>query len=356
MSFIPTEARTKVLGLERSFLYILKRYLYHIVATVLFFVLMLVSVLVESPASDLESILVSLFTAMTGGTPSWVVGFTGTPLTYIMVKLTPAFLAGVLITAATKFMRDLTGSEFELVRSSTLSKTQVEKVSNHVVVVGVGRVGLTIAQILFESGISVVGVDNDKNKLNLPLDYSDYGWVRVPKIGSTLNLVDRIPAIYSRGDSLYALEEANIKHASILCLMTGNFEENLFVLMSIKTLYPDLNVIARVSSKKEAEILSHLGVKQVIEPKSHGAEEIFHLLEASIANELKVGGVIKYSDVPLFLQELEDESFNVESFRRWQATSDYNYVQITVRRPASGLDQQAVKATFNSICEKYLHN
>jgi hypothetical protein len=57
-----------------------------------------------------------------------------------------------------------------------------------------------------------------------------------------------------------------------------------------------LTIIARTGTQKEMQIYESLNIRH-IEPKSHGAEEIYHLLETSLANELKLNSIVKQSEI-----------------------------------------------------------
>ncbi len=317
--------------------YVAKQYRTQFTVFIVYFILMTLTFLLE-PSSISQSDRIKNIGKVMSRQESEGINFSDTPLSATFALITPAFIAGVLLTAASRFIRDVTGSEFDAVKSWNAAKKLIDEASNHIVVVGLGRVGLNLIQMLHDAGYSVIGIDIDrKERIETPLETKTLGWVIYAKFATRNvdHLKDKVPAIWSKDGDLTALKRANINRARAVCFMTANFDANLFLLMAIRQSHPHLSIITRVRTHKEARTLFSGGIDRLVEPKNFGAEEISNLLEVAHLNLIRVYGVINENEYLHLLKKLNDQGFKFIKIWRWQAMNQNCSVKMLVQAPSS---------------------
>lgn len=123
-----------------------------------------------------------------------------------------------------------------------------------IVIIGCGRLGATIAELLSEERKNIVVIDKNKdNFINLPNNFS----------GFTIE-----------GDAIEidTLLKAEINKAKILLVITENDNTNLMIAQMGKKIYDIPQVIARVYDAKREVLYKDLGI-DVISPTRLFAEK-----------------------------------------------------------------------------------
>lgn len=123
-----------------------------------------------------------------------------------------------------------------------------------IVIIGCGRLGATIAELLSEERKNIVVIDKNKdNFINLPNNFS----------GFTIE-----------GDAIEidTLLKAEINKAKILLVITENDNTNLMIAQMGKKIYDIPQVVARVYDAKREVLYKDLGI-DVISPTRLFAEK-----------------------------------------------------------------------------------
>jgi len=115
----------------------------------------------------------------------------------------------------------------------------------HVVIVGCGRVGSTLALSLISSGHSVAVVDRKSDA---------FFRLRDNFAGQTITGI---------GFDRDVLEQAGIKEASAVAAVTNGDNSNILVARVARESFGIENVVARISDPKRAEIYERLGIATV---------------------------------------------------------------------------------------------
>ena len=115
----------------------------------------------------------------------------------------------------------------------------------HVVIVGCGRVGSTLALSLISSGHSVAVVDRKSDA---------FFRLRDNFAGQTIT---------GTGFDRDVLEQAGIKKASAVAAVTNGDNSNILVARVARESFGIENVVARISDPKRAEIYERLGIATV---------------------------------------------------------------------------------------------
>lgn len=118
----------------------------------------------------------------------------------------------------------------------------------YTIIIGAGRVGLSLANLLIEDGYDVTIIDSNEELCS--------------EAAAELDAL----VICGNGTSSKLLEEANIQDADYFVATTGNDESNLLSCILVKK-YAVPNIIARVSNPTNEEAFIEVGIDNVISPE-----------------------------------------------------------------------------------------
>ncbi len=129
----------------------------------------------------------------------------------------------------------------------------------HVVIMGAGRVGLSLASFLISDGQDVTIIESDHNLCS-----------------NAVNELDAL-VISGNGTETRILEEASIFDADVFVAATGNDEANLLACILVKT-YNVNKIIARVSDPAHEEAFKKVGIDFVVSPELTAASYLEKLI------------------------------------------------------------------------------
>lgn len=151
-----------------------------------------------------------------------------------------------------------------------------ETLENHVVIVGYGRVGHHIVDVLEYLNIPRVVVDADAARVS-----------EVEKLG--------VPALYGDAANSELLLHAGLPHARALVVSVPNEATAEVVVATARRIAPELPIIARAGTQAGVKRLTELGAQDVIHPELEGGLEIVrHTL---LRLNLPPLDVAKYTDL-----------------------------------------------------------
>lgn len=145
---------------------------------------------------------------------------------------------------------------------------------NHVVLIGVGHVGLRVARTLTDMGFEIVAVDGD-----------------IDSDGDAVLREMDIPLIIGDGRAVTTLQDAGIEHARALIACTSNDHINLELTMRARDLNPDVRIVTRMWDDRFAAQLKRflnvevMSASDLAAPAFAGAA-----VGIEITQTLKVGG------------------------------------------------------------------
>jgi voltage-gated potassium channel len=149
-------------------------------------------------------------------------------------------------------------------------KAKVDKLKNHYIVCGLGRVGSQVARELHNEGVPFVGLDKDPDKVEEALKN---GYLAIVA-DSTLE------------QSLY---DVGIKQAVGLISSLGDDSFNLFVVLAARDINPGLYIVARSNRSDNQVKLKRAGADRVAMPYQIGG---YHM-----ANMALRPNVVDYIDI-----------------------------------------------------------
>ncbi len=126
-------------------------------------------------------------------------------------------------------------------------KGMIDKLENHIILCGFGRVGRGAAEELRKAGASFVVIDNNEERVE-----------RAIKAGMLAVLADA-----SRDETL---RDVGIARAKGLIATLASDADNLFVILSAKTLNPDLQLSARIAEESSEVKMRRAGADFVFAP------------------------------------------------------------------------------------------
>ncbi|VAV97777.1 hypothetical protein MNBD_ACTINO01-1828 [hydrothermal vent metagenome] len=158
------------------------------------------------------------------------------------------------------------GSDYR--RRNRMSK-DVERVEDHVIVCGFGRVGSSAATTLRRGGVTVLIVEHDPDAAT---QATSEGFLVVT------------------GDATRdeVLNEAHIGRARSVVACVASSSDNLVITLSAKALCPDINVYARASDMEYEKKLALAGADAVVTPEMVGGQRI-----AALAGQ---SGIVEFVD------------------------------------------------------------
>ena len=122
----------------------------------------------------------------------------------------------------------------------------------YIVILGGGRVGLSLADRLIIHGYDVTIIESNEDLCDQATEELD------------------AMIICGNGTDTKTLEEANIEEADVFVATTGNDESNLLSCILVKE-YTDGQIIARVSNPDHEEAFKKVGIDKVISPERTAA-------------------------------------------------------------------------------------
>ncbi|MDP4184262.1 MAG: potassium channel family protein, partial [Bacteroidota bacterium] len=129
---------------------------------------------------------------------------------------------------------------------------RVEKLRNHVIVCGFGRNGEQVCLELASHGKPFVIIEKRDNVIERIRQHPDF--------------------LYVKGDAIHedVLEQAGIRHATALVATTPSDADNVFVVLTARSLNPHLRIISRASEPNSDSKLKRAGATNVIMPERIG--------------------------------------------------------------------------------------
>ena len=137
---------------------------------------------------------------------------------------------------------------------------KIMKLKDHTIIVGYGRNGEQAAMELRDYGMDFVVIDKRENVAN--------------RIREDENL------LYIRGDATHeeVLFQAQIENAKALIATTPNDADNVFVVLTARSINPALKIISRASEIESITKLQRAGATNVIMPERIGGQRMAKLV------------------------------------------------------------------------------
>ncbi|MFX0204819.1 MAG: NAD-binding protein [Candidatus Hodarchaeota archaeon] len=242
---------------------------------------------------------------------------------------------GIVASVIGKLIADFSGTSFDEVRSWSDAKEQIKVMDQHVIICGLGRVGRSVAVALSDSGIPVVGIDNKKEKIELPVENESIGWIKIPpsELKTKREFYRKIPAIVGE-DVVECLNRVNYARADSICVLPGNFDAALYYVMTGKRGNPQANVLTRTAYPDQTRDLLQAGADLTISVKRSGSIELALLADCITKHPYKIDFFIEDTLFISFIAEIEKKGIKIVHSRRWLIKADLYHVSLLIELPA----------------------
>jgi voltage-gated potassium channel len=184
---------------------------------------------------------------------------------FIGLVLASFLLIAYLLKWFAEYMMGLTGNVRKL-----RVKAKVDKLKDHYIICGLGRVGSQVAGEMVHEGVDFVALDRDEAKVAEGLDK---GWL-VMHLDST---------------DEKALHEAGVERATGLVACLSDDSLNLLVTLTARSLNPTIHIVARANRPENEIKLKRAGANRVAMPYQIGG---YHMASMALRPN-----VVDYMDI-----------------------------------------------------------
>ncbi len=222
---------------------------------------------------------------------------------------------GVVAYSAVTVSRLLIEGEVEKILSRRQSMKQIEKIRDHYVVCGFGRMGSLVCREFHARGISFVVVENEPEMQE-----------RIKQAGYFLS-----PGDATEEEVLIA---AKIATARGLVSVLDSDAANVYTVLTARELKPNLDIIARAGEEAAKKKLLRAGASRVISPYQIGGLRIvMGILKPTVMNFLEVA--MDHRELNIDLEEVQLSSSSDYCGKTLIETGirrDFNLVIIAVKK------------------------
>jgi len=166
---------------------------------------------------------------------------------------------GSLFYSLTIVMENLVSSRLMDPLGERRMQREIDKLKNHIIIAGLGRVGRQAAAELHEGKIAFVIADPSSEALHYA---HQHGYLMV------------------MGDATddAVLEQAGIRRANGLIVTTSDDASNLYIILSARVLKSDLFIVSRAVDDASIPKLVRAGANRAISPYAIGGRRLAHLI------------------------------------------------------------------------------
>ena len=184
------------------------------------------------------------------------------PLIVMSAVLSMALTPGIMALGGLALRRLESRAAALIARETTEDSEGTSRFRNHIVIIGMGRVGSLVAEVLGDLGMPFIGVDMDPY---IVARCRERGWT----------------GLHGSGSSAVVLRAARVRQAKVLVIVTADPFAAYLTAETALRINPGLDVVARVHWREEGERLKTLGVSEVVWPEMEAAlESLRHSLAA----------------------------------------------------------------------------
>ncbi|TAK15433.1 MAG: sodium:proton exchanger [Acidobacteria bacterium] len=140
-------------------------------------------------------------------------------------------------------------------RHGVVEPARPSAMQDHVVIIGSGRVGRHIAEMLGRENVQRLVVESD------------------PLVLSRLQAL-KIPVLYGDAANSEILRHAGLQNARLLVITVPDYVSALAMVATAKNCAPDIRILARASSWEGGRRLTEAGVHKIVRPELEGGVEL----------------------------------------------------------------------------------
>ncbi len=138
-------------------------------------------------------------------------------------------------------------------------KKKLDKMDQHYIICGYGRIGHRIAKVLTDAGLDLVVIENRESSIH-----------RIEN--------DRLVYVEGNAQDENILEEAGIKKAKALICALSSDQDNVFTTLLARELNPDIFILVRSNENSNRTRILRAGADKVISPYDIGADRMANVI------------------------------------------------------------------------------
>jgi voltage-gated potassium channel len=170
--------------------------------------------------------------------------------------------------------------EFDIrqIRRKKKMQKNIERLSGHVIVCGVGTTGARVVQELMDTQTPFVMIDTMENQLKAVCEVEG-------------KILEDVLFIHGDATEDRILDRAGIDRASGLVSALRNDKDNLYLILSARQINPKLRIVARATERDAPQKMLRAGADKVVAPNILGGMRI--------ASEIIRPDVVEFLDIML---------------------------------------------------------
>ncbi|TWT33070.1 potassium channel family protein [Blastopirellula retiformator] len=174
---------------------------------------------------------------------------------------------GAVIYTVGGFMQMVVDGELQKALKARRMTKEIEKLTGHTILCGVGRMGSILARELHAEGKLFVVIDSDEARLAA---------------------AEALGYLIVKGDATeeWVLEQAGIHRAALLTTVLSADATNVFVTVTAREMNPELTIIARGENPRTEKKLIGCGANKVVLPTAIGAKKLAQMIIRPSAENL----------------------------------------------------------------------
>ncbi|NTV37013.1 MAG: sodium:proton exchanger, partial [Anaerolineaceae bacterium] len=145
----------------------------------------------------------------------------------------------------------------QLEANKPLPEIDEKKLIEHVVIIGYGRAGKHLADVLEALSVSILVIESDAENIE------------------ALNQRN-IPTLYGDAGNSEVLNHAHLDKARALVTTVPDETTNTMIVTAARDLNPKLLIIARAATEQGVRSLAELGANHIVQPEMEGGLELIH--------------------------------------------------------------------------------
>lgn len=162
-----------------------------------------------------------------------------------------------LLPGLEKSLQHLPGFWKRLETNRPLPELDEAGLKEHVVIIGYGRVGKHLVDVLVSLKIPLLVIESDVEQ--------------VEKLNER-----QIPTLYGDAANSEVIHHAHLEHARALVSTVPDESTSALIVAAAKDIHPNLALIARASTARGVYALSEMGADHVVHPELEGGLELVH--------------------------------------------------------------------------------
>lgn len=166
-------------------------------------------------------------------------------------------IGGYAISTAAVFL--LEGEINQVLRGSYMNQ-RIARLREHIILCGAGRIGRHVAAELLATTAPFLVIDQSQEVLR------------------EMHETDSILGLEGNATDDKVLRAARIEHAAGLIAALGDDKDNVFLVLSARSLNPDLYIVARLNEEENEEKFLRAGADKVVSPNVLGGRRLASLM------------------------------------------------------------------------------